>query len=278
MALIRLAKSIPQCLATRKLASQVLPIMKLQGKVAVVTASTDGIGFAIAQRLAEEGANVVISSRKEKNVEKAIQKLHNQGLTNVIGTPCHVGKKEDRTKLFELANNRFGGIDIMISNAGTNPEVGQVLDCSEEVWDKIFDINVKSAFLLSKEVLPYFYKRGKGCIIYNASVAAFQPFSLLGAYSVSKTALLGLTKAAASDLAPHNIRVNCVAPGIIQTKFSALLQSSDEAKQEIEATVPMRRTGKPEEVSSVIAFLCSDDASYITGETIVVSGGMKSRL
>uniref|UniRef100_T1I2T5 Uncharacterized protein n=1 Tax=Rhodnius prolixus TaxID=13249 RepID=T1I2T5_RHOPR len=164
--------------------------MKLQGKVAVVTASTDGIGFAIAQRLAEEGANVVISSRKEKNVEKAIQKLHNQGLTNVIGTPCHVGKKEDRTKLFELANNRFGGIDIMISNAGTNPEVGQVLD----------DLSV-----FCKNTYEKIKKR------------------LLGAYSVSKTALLGLTKAAASDLAPHNIRVNCVAPGIIQTKFSALV-------------------------------------------------------
>ncbi|KAK9503026.1 hypothetical protein O3M35_011680 [Rhynocoris fuscipes] len=224
------------------------PAMKLQGKVAVVTASTDGIGFAIAQRLAEEGAKVVISN------------------------------KDDRKRLFELANDKFGGIDILVSNAGINPDVAQVLDCSEEVWEKIFDINVKCSFLLSKEVLPYLYKRGSGCIVYNASISAFQPFSLLGAYSVSKTALLGLTKAAAEQLAPSNIRVNCVAPGIIETKFSTLLTSNDIAKQTINETVAMKRPGRPEEIASVVAFLCSDDASYITGETIIASGGMKSRL
>lgn len=251
--------------------------LKLQGKVAVVTASTDGIGFAVAKRLGAEGANVVVSSRKAKNVESAVKKLKDCGY-NVTGTVCHVAKSEDRQKLFEEAINKFGGIDILISNAAVNPTVGPILDCPEDVWDKIFEVNVKSAFMLSKEVVPYLRKRGKGSIIYISSIAGYQPFILLGAYSVSKTALLGLTKAAALDLACDNIRVNCVAPGIVQTRFSSALYESESAREMTLSMIPMRRLAQPDDIAGVVAFLCSDDASYMTGETVIVSGGMQSRL
>ncbi|XP_017782549.1 PREDICTED: dehydrogenase/reductase SDR family member 4 [Nicrophorus vespilloides] len=254
-----------------------IPKNRLDGKVAVVTASTDGIGFGIARRLALEGAKVVISSRKQKNVDSALAKLKEEGLT-AAGLVCHVSKKEDRIKLFDEAVKAFGGVDILVSNAAANPAVGSVLDADEEAWDKIFDINVKAAYLLAKESLPHIRKRGGGSIVFIASIAGYQPFDLLGAYSVSKTTLLGLTKAASQQLATENINVNCIAPGIVKTKFSAAISASKESEEAALSTIPMKRLGKVEDISGVAAFLVSDDAKYITGETIVAAGGMPSHL
>ncbi|XP_055628057.1 dehydrogenase/reductase SDR family member 4 [Toxorhynchites rutilus septentrionalis] len=262
-------------MSARNLCSQTS--MRLKGKVAVVTASTDGIGYSIAERLGQEGAKVVVSSRKEQNVSDAVAQLTKAGI-DVTGVKCHVANGADRKVLFETALEKFGGIDILVSNAAVNPEVGAVLDASESAWDKIFEVNVKSAFLLAKEVLPYIRQRQGGSIIFVSSIAGFQPFSLLGAYSVSKTALLGLTKAASQDLATENIRVNCIAPGIVRTKFAAALHESESARETALASIPMRRFAEPKEIAGVCAFLASDDASYITGETIVASGGMPSRL
>ncbi|CAG9761817.1 unnamed protein product [Ceutorhynchus assimilis] len=249
---------------------------RLVGRIAIVTASTDGIGFAIAQRLAREGAKVIVSSRKEKNVAEATKKLTSEGL-NVSGLVCHVGKKEDRQKLFEEAK-KLGGLDILVSNAAVNPEVGFVLDCPESSWDKIFDTNVKASFMLAKEALPLLRESKAGRIIFVSSIAGFQPFSLLGAYSVSKTSLLGLVKAAAVQLAPENITVNSICPGIIETKFSNFLTKDEGAKEAGLSQIPMGRFGKPHDVSGSAAFLASDDGSYVTGENIVVAGGMQSRL
>ncbi|XP_044735950.1 dehydrogenase/reductase SDR family member 4-like [Chrysoperla carnea] len=250
---------------------------RLSGKVAVVTASTDGIGYAIARRLAQEGAKVMVSSRKEKKVNETVQKLTNEGLS-VAGQVCHVSNAEHRQSLFKNTKEKFGGIDILVSNAAANPSVGSVLDCDEPSWDKIFDVNVKSSFLLAKEVLPYLRERKGGSIIFVSSIAGLQPFQLLGAYSVSKTALLGLTKAAAESLATENIRVNCLAPGIIETKFSSAITDNEISRNASLEKIPMQRFGTIEEMGGVVAFLVSDDASYITGETIVASGGMQSRL
>lgn len=250
---------------------------KLKGKVAIVTASTDGIGFAIAERLAADGASVVVSSRKENNVTRAVEKLKSSGYS-VSGVVCHVSKASDRERLIKEAQDKFGGIDILVSNAAVNPGVGPVLESPEELWDKIFEVNVKAAYLLSKEVLPHLRKRRGGSIVYISSIAGFDPLGLLGVYSVSKTALLGLTKVAAKDLASENIRVNCVAPGIVITKFSSSLHESKEAKEALLRSIPMGRMAIPKEISGVVSFLVSDDASYITGETIVASGGMTSRL
>ncbi|XP_043491399.1 dehydrogenase/reductase SDR family member 4 isoform X2 [Polistes fuscatus] len=250
---------------------------RLEGKVAIVTASTEGIGYSIARRLAQEGAKVMISSRKESNVNKAVNELLQEGLS-VSGIVCHVGKAEHRQKLFKETKSLFGGLDILVSNAAANPQAGPVLDSDENVWDKIFDVNVKSTYLLMKESLPLLKDSKSPSIIIVSSIAGYQPFDLLGVYSVSKTALLGLCKASASNLAPYGIRVNCIAPGIIETKFSQPLYQSETARQISLNMIPFGRLGKPDEISSIAAFLASEDASYITGETIVASGGMQSRL
>lgn len=214
-------------------------LKRLAGRIAIVTASTEGIGFAIAQRLAREGAKVIISSRKEKNVNEAVKILTTEGL-DVKGLICHVSKQEDRTKLFEEAA-KHGGLDILVSNAAVNPEVGGVLSTSESSWDKIFDVNVKSSYLLAKEALPLLKQSKAGRIIFISSITGLQPMELLGAYSVSKTALLGLTKAAAIEVARDNITVNCVAPGIIRTKFSNAITVQKSAEDKILSKTPLGR-------------------------------------
>ncbi|XP_075557786.1 dehydrogenase/reductase SDR family member 4-like [Dermacentor variabilis] len=262
---------------TRASMSTASTAKKLAGKVAVVTASTEGIGYAIAERLAQDGAKVVVSSRKEDKVNQATSRLTAQGL-DVIGAPCHVGNAEDRANLIKLVIEKLGGIDILVSNAGMNPVMAPVLDTPEAAWDKIFDINVKSAFLLTKEVVPHLEKRGGGSIVYVSSIAAYQSFPLLGAYSVSKTALLGLTRAVAEQVAPLNIRVNCIAPGIIKTKFSQALWKEQSIEDALLTQVPQKRLGTPEDCAGVVSFLVSDDARYVTGENVPVAGGFFCKL
>uniref|UniRef100_A0AAA9SQY3 Dehydrogenase/reductase 4 n=1 Tax=Bos taurus TaxID=9913 RepID=A0AAA9SQY3_BOVIN len=215
----------------------------LENKVALVTASTDGIGFAIARRLAQDGAHVVVSSRKQQNVDRAVATLKGEGLS-VTGTVCHVGKAEDRERLVAT----------------------------------ILDVNVKATALLTKAVVPEMAKRGGGSIVIVSSIAAYSPFPSLGPYNVSKTALLGLTKNLALELAESNVRVNCLAPGLIRTSFSRVLWEDPARQESIKATFQIKRIGKPEECAGIVSFLCSEDASYITGETVVVAGGSLSHL
>lgn len=220
---------------------------------------------------------MVISSRKEDNVDAALKSLREQNF-DVSGLVCHVAKKEDRQKLVDHAVAKYGGVDILVSNAAANPHFGNILSCNESQWDKIFDTNIKSSFFLCKEVIPFIEKRGGGSILFVSSIAGYQPFEFLGPYSVSKTALLGLTKALSFEAATMNIRVNCLAPGVIKTKFSEQLWKNPDAENITKGMIPMKRFGEPSECSSAAAFLVSDDASYITGETIVVAGGTNARL
>ncbi|OXU18815.1 hypothetical protein TSAR_002136 [Trichomalopsis sarcophagae] len=257
--------------------TSIIKCRRLEGKVAIVTASTQGIGFSVARRLAQEGAKVVISSRREANVNSALAQLKAEGL-EVSGVICHVGKEEDRHKLLNETISKYGGLDILVPNAAVNPAIGSVMECSESVWDKIFEINVKSTFLLMKESLPYLRKSKSPSIVIMSSISGYQPFSLLGVYSITKTTLLSLNKTVAEELASEGIRVNAIAPGVIKTKFAKALYESEEANEATLSTIPMQRLGEPDEVAAVAAFLASDDASYITGETIVAGGGMKSRL
>jgi len=172
---------------------------KLAGKVAMVTASTDGIGLAIAQNLGRHGASVMVSSRKEDNVEKAVQQLQAEGL-DVEGMVCHVGKSSDRAAILESTVKRWGGLDILVSNAAVNPYLGPIANCPEKTWDKIFDINLKSSFLMFQACQPHFQARGGGSAVFVASFLGFQQYPLLGPYSVSKTALIGLTKVLATEV------------------------------------------------------------------------------
>ncbi|XP_054609712.1 dehydrogenase/reductase SDR family member 4 [Dunckerocampus dactyliophorus] len=249
----------------------------LTGKVAIVTASTAGIGLAAAQALGKRGAHVVVSSRRQAGVDKAVALLQSQDI-QVTGTTCNVGKKEDRERLLQMTLDQCGGVDILVSNAAVNPFFGNLMDTTEDVWEKIMSINVKAAFLMTKLVVPHIEKRGGGNVVFVSSVAAYQPLQGLGAYSVSKTALVGLTRALAPELAQSNIRVNCVAPGIIKTSFSSALWQNDDIMDDFKKQLCIKRVGQPEEIGGVVAFLCTEDASYITGETITVTGGIGCRL
>ncbi|XP_074150407.1 dehydrogenase/reductase SDR family member 2, mitochondrial-like [Sminthopsis crassicaudata] len=257
----------------------------LADKVALITGSTEGIGFAIAQRLARDGAHVVVSSRKQQNVDHAVEKLQREGLS-ASGTVCHVGHEEDCKKLVSMASEKYGFINFLVCVAGVNPLAGSTLGASEKMWDKIMDINVKAPARLVKLALPYMVtleeKEEQGiwakaeprasAVVFVSSMVAYVPETSLGFYNVSKTALLGLTKTLSLELAPKGIRVNCLAPGIIKTNFSQVLWKDKNFLQNFMKQHELRRLGNPEECAGVVSFLCSPDSSYITGETIVVSG------
>ncbi|KAK5645799.1 hypothetical protein RI129_004263 [Pyrocoelia pectoralis] len=247
----------------------------ITGEIVIMTGgwSSRLIGLDTARRFAQEGAKVVISSRKQKNVDEALKTLNNEGL-DVKGLVCHVAKKDDRDKLLNEAE-KLGGIDVLVMNAAVNPVPGPAVECNEGVWDKIFDTNLKSTFFLAKESLPLMQKRQGGSIIIMSSQSAYVPVRKIGIYGISKTALLGLTKTMADELAEYNIRVNCVAPGYVDTTFVQILL---EDMTKVLSRIPMGRIGGPRDVSGVIAFLASKDAGYITGETILITGGMTSRL
>lgn len=244
-------------------------------KVALVTAATEGIGFAIARRLATEGAHVVISSRKQANVDRAVKELTEEGLS-VSGRVCHVGVDEQRRALVQYAVERFGKIDFFVSNAAVNPTTEKIHEMSHKAVDKLVDINLKSAIFLYQLVAPHM--REGGSIVFVSSVTAYHPSLPLSLYATCKTALLGLTKAVAGEMAEEGVRVNCVAPGFVPTKFSSALTATDEATDMLKGQTMMKRLGKAEEIAGAVHFLCSNDSSYMTGETLVVGGGMQSKL
>lgn len=246
-------------------------------KVALVTASTSGIGLAIARRLAQEGAHVVVSSRKQENVDKAVKQLQSENLS-VTGITCHAANAEDRERLVNTALQKYGGIDILVCNAGVNPHVGQILDSTEDHWKKLFDVNVISTFLMVKLVVPHMKKRGSGSIVLISSIGAYIAYDTIGPYSVSKTALLALTKALTPDLLAMNIRVNCVVPGLFKTDFSGVLWKDEKVNSRVMALHRFSRIAEPAECAGIVSFLCSTDASFISGENIVVAGGGLSRL
>ncbi|KAI3435735.1 hypothetical protein D9Q98_001793 [Chlorella vulgaris] len=248
---------------------------RLEGKVAIVTASTAGIGLGIVRRLASEGAQVVVSSRRQQNVDEAVEQLKAEGL-QVAGCACHVGDKAQLQALVRFTLDTFGHLDILVSNAAVNPASGPILDMEDSAVEKILDINVKSPVLLAKAAVPHM-PRG-GSIVFVSSYTAFNPAPPIAMYAVSKTALLGLTKALAEELGPDGITVNCLAPGIVPTKFASALVSSPELEEINKSRTLLGRLGAPQDMAAAVAFLVSPDASYITGETLVVAGGMQSRL
>ncbi|KAM7154764.1 LOW QUALITY PROTEIN: dehydrogenase/reductase SDR family member 2, mitochondrial-like [Molossus nigricans] len=242
----------------------------LANQEAVVTGSTDGIGFAIARRLAQDGAHVVVSSRKQQNVDRA-EAAPGEGLS-VSGTVGHVGKAEDREQLVGKALGHCGVADILVCMAGVNPYVGSTLGSSEQVWDKILNVNVKAPALLLSQLLPYMENRGGSSVVLVSSVGVYITEPKLGAYNVSKTAILGLTKTLAGELAPKNIRVNCLVLGDIDTTFSQVLFEDPVFWNHMKAFHGIQRVGKPEDRSGLVSLLWSPDASYIPGENTVVAG------
>ncbi|KAL1832281.1 hypothetical protein ACET3Z_001932 [Daucus carota] len=247
---------------------------RFQGKVVIVTASTQGIGFAIALRLGLEGASLVISSRKQKNVDEAVEKLKARGI-EVLGMVCHVSDAQQRKNLVDKTVQKYGKIDVVVSNAAANPSTATILESKESVLDKLWEVNVKTAILLLQDASPHLTKGSS--VIFISSIGGYNPASSMAMYGVTKTALLGLTKALATELAP-NTRVNCVAPGFVPTHFADFITKNETMRKTIEGSTLLNRLGTTDDMAAATAFLASDDASYITGETLVVAGGVPSRL
>jgi NAD(P)-dependent dehydrogenase (short-subunit alcohol dehydrogenase family) len=245
----------------------------LAGKVALVTGSTRGIGKAIAEQMANAGAKVVISSRKADACHKVAAEFSARG-QEALGLPCNVGRKEELTSLVERVLDKWGGIDVLVCNAATNPHFGPMLDASDDVFDKIMLTNVKSVMWLANMVLPQMAERGGGAMIVISSIGALRGSTHLGLYGTSKAAEAALCRALACEWGPKNIRVNCIAPGLIRTDFARALWENDERRKAREAGTPLRRIGEPADIGGVAVFLASQAGSYVTGQMIVADGGV----
>ena len=244
----------------------------LDGKVAIITGSSKGIGKAIAKGLAEQGAQVVISSRSQEACDEVVTEFENENL-KAIGIACHIGKEEQRKNLIDKTIEAFGRIDVLVNNAAINPVFGPIEDVSPEIFDKIMDVNVKAPWALSNLVLPHFQTNKKGSIINIASVEALTPGFGLGIYSTSKAAILMLTKNQAKEWGRHGITANAICPGLIKTKFSAALWTNDKLLNKLEKSIPSGRMGMPEEMVGLACLLASDAGNYMTGGVYTADGG-----
>ena len=247
-------------------------MFNLKDKVAVVTGASRGIGKAIAIQLSEAGAKVIISSRKYEECEKVANEIKSKGYKAEV-IPCHVGRKEEIRNLVKETINKYNGIDILVSNAGTNPAFGPLENLNDNAFDKVLDVNLKSSIWLVNEACLYLKKNKASSIIIMSSISALIGTKDIGAYGISKAAEISLVKNFAVELGPYGIRVNAIAPGLIKTEFSrAIWSDKDKLKKQIENT-PLQRIGYPEDISGIVHFLASDASSFITGQLIVADGG-----
>jgi NAD(P)-dependent dehydrogenase (short-subunit alcohol dehydrogenase family) len=246
----------------------------LEGKVAVISGASRGIGLAIAQRYASAGARLVIGSRRQENIEQAARLINDQFPGRAIPVVAHAGNREDAQAMVEAAVQEFGRVDIAVNNAGTNPHFGPILGSEPSHWDKILDVNVKGCFWLCQAAARQMRAQGGGGKIINiASVTAIEPGPMMGIYSVSKAAIVMLTKVLALELGADNIQVNAIAPGMIKTRFSRSLWDNPSVLAGIEAKTPAGRLGEPEEVCGLALYLASDASSFTTGALFTVDGG-----
>jgi NAD(P)-dependent dehydrogenase (short-subunit alcohol dehydrogenase family) len=246
---------------------------RLDGKVALITGSSRGIGLAIAQAMAEQGAKVVISSRKVESCEEAAVTIRARGGTAAV-IPCNVSRKEEVEALVKGTRNEFGKIDIVVGNAAANPAYGPLGKLSDEAFDKIIGTNVKSNLWLCNLTIPEMAERGGGAVVLVSSIGGLRGSDVIGAYGISKAADFALARNLAVEWGPKNVRVNCIAPGLVKTDFArALWENPDVLARRTERT-PLRRIGMPEEIGPIAAFLASPAASFITGQIIVADGGV----
>ena len=244
----------------------------LEGKVAIITGSSKGIGKAIAKGFAENGAQVVISSRSQEACDEVVKEFVSEGL-KAVGIACHIGKSAQRENLVTQTMDAFGRIDILVNNAAINPFFGPLEEIDPLIFDKIMEVNVKAPWSLSNLVLPYLKTNKKGSIINIASVEALTPGAGLGIYSTSKAAMLMLSKTQAKEWGKFGVRVNSICPGLIQTKFSAALWQNEKIVQKIQKAIPSGRMGQPEEMIGLACLLAADAGAYMTGGVYTADGG-----
>lgn len=245
--------------------------VSLKGKVALVSGASRGIGEASALALADAGADVIVASRKLPDLEKVAEKVRAKGVKS-MAIAAHIGKVEDSKNLVKTVLDKFGRIDILFNNAGTNPYMGPLMDAEEWAWDATFNVNLRGPFFLAQLVAKAMKQQGGGSMINTASVAAFRAGEL-NIYCVTKAAYVMLTEVEAKEWGQWGIRVNAIAPGIIKTRLSEALWKDPDVGEAAMKSLPLLRLGEPEEIGSVVLFLASDMSKYVTGETIVIDGG-----
>lgn len=246
--------------------------MDVKDKVVIITGSSKGIGLAIAEKLCQNGAKVVISSRKQDACTEIANGLKEKGY-QASGIACHVGDADQRNKLVEQTVAAYGRIDVLINNAAINPVFGPIEDSDEAAFDKIMNVNVKAVWSLSNLTLPYMIKAGGGSIINISSVEGIHPGFGLGLYSTSKAAVIMLTKNQAKEWGKYKVRSNVICPGLVKTKFSQALWQNEKLLGKLEKTIPSGRMAMPDEMTGIALLLASEEASYMTGGVYTADGG-----
>jgi NAD(P)-dependent dehydrogenase (short-subunit alcohol dehydrogenase family) len=248
-------------------------LFDLTGRIALVTGASRGIGEAIARLLAEQGAHVIVSSRKLEDCETVAASIRAAG-GSAEPLACHVGRMEDIAATFAHIREQHGRLDILINNAAANPYFGHILDTDLAAYDKTVEVNIRGYFFMSVEAGKLMKTQGRGAIVNVASVNALQPGDMQGIYSISKAAVAHMTKAFAKECGPLGIRVNALLPGFTKTKFAGALFDNPQIYERLINEIPLHRHGEPREMAGTVLYLVSDAASYTNGECIVVDGGL----
>lgn len=244
--------------------------MSLSGRVAIVTGATRGIGKAITLALAKEGANIVVAARNQSLIDKMVEEVKALGM-QAIGVRVDVSRSEEVQRMVDQTLAKFGKIDILVNNAGVTGRTTPITELTEEEWDSIMNVDLKGVYLCSKAVVKHMIQRKTGNILNISSIAGKEGNAFMTHYSAAKGGVITFTKALAEEVVSHGIRVNCLTPALIETDI--LQDIAEEKRAVLISKIPMGRLGKPEEVASAAKFLVSDEASFITGQCINVSGG-----
>ncbi len=249
-----------------------MSLFSLENKVAIITGSTKGIGKAIAVRMAEQGAKVVISSRNQDACDEVAGEISGQG-GEALAIACNINYQEQLQNLVEQTKQQLGGIDILVCNAALNPYFGPSQDIPDALFDKVMHANIGSVHRLCQLVLPDMAAAGGGAVIIVSSIGGLKGTPNLGAYAISKAANMQIARNLAVEWGPSNIRVNCIAPGLVRTEFARALWENPEIYEATVTRYPLRRIGEPDEIAGAAVLLASDAGSFTTGQTIVIDGG-----
>lgn len=249
--------------------------LRLENKLAIVTGGSRGIGAAIAEAFAKQGARVVIASRKADELEATAGAINDRvGQKRVFARACHFGRPEAIVELFAWMDKEHGAPDIAVNNAATNPYFGPLLNVEWLAWEKTFDLNLKGYFETARQTAKRLVAANKpGSIVNIASIVGLRGFPAQGVYAMSKAAVISMTQTLAVELGAAKIRVNAIAPGLVETRFASTLIQNDEVHKFMTERAPLRRHGQPEEIAPLAVYLASDESSFVTGQTWLIDGG-----
>ena len=250
-----------------------MSLFDLRGKVAVVTGSTKGIGKAIAKELAAHGAKVAITSRKANVCDAVTQEIRDSG-GEAAAIPCNISHKDQLEFLVAETRKAYGQIDILVCNAAVNPHFGSALDIPDSAFEKVMDVNIKSNHWLVQMVAPEMIERKDGAIIIVSSIGGLRGSETLGAYCISKAADMQMVRNLSMELGPHNIRVNCIAPGLVKTDFARAIWENPDRHDYRKEKTPLRRIGEPRDIAGIAVYMASEAGAWTTGQTVVIDGGV----